>query len=200
MSTFELRSVQRLYSEAHTQTSTHNQSKNSVWTRGSQLTLDREEEEEVRRRREWARWRQGEKEQVSGVIGSFFKQTRTEEWLSVHHSSWEGMLCACKCVHVSVCARARWGWRPRRPTKRSFQMCRLVFHSEKNWRYQWYLWYLYLWSGYKYDWLCHSLEFILSYEISWCLANQFKHFWMSESISTCYLLLGFHHNWPVFIV
>lgn len=43
MPRFKTRRAQRRHLETQMQTATHNKSKNSIWTRGAHLTLDREE-------------------------------------------------------------------------------------------------------------------------------------------------------------
>lgn len=90
---FKLRKAH--YTQKHTQTTTHNKSKNSVWTGGSHVTLVREEE------RESVRWREREKEQVSGVIGSFLNK-HAQKSGSVFITAYERGLCACMCVCVRV--------------------------------------------------------------------------------------------------
>lgn len=83
----------------HTQTATHNQSKNSVWTRGSQLTLDREEEEEEESERDEGK---GRRSKFLGLLAHFLNkhaQKSGSVFITAHERG-------C-CVHVNVSVRVR---------------------------------------------------------------------------------------------
>lgn len=73
--------------DTETQNTTHNKSKNSFWTRGSHLTLVREEER-VSKMKGMVKG-----VEVSGVIN--LKKTCSEEWLSVHTQR-----RCCVCVYL----------------------------------------------------------------------------------------------------